>query len=42
VRDALVKTGVSVRSEALVGGHATRYTVAPGGTAAAAPSGARS
>jgi chorismate mutase len=29
VRDALTAAGVSVRSEALVGGHATRYTVAP-------------
>jgi chorismate mutase len=34
VRDALVAAGVSVRSEALVGGHATRYTVAAGGAAA--------
>jgi len=42
VRDALVAAGVSVRSEALVGGHATRYTVAPGGTAAAVSSGAQS
>jgi chorismate mutase len=35
VRDALVAAGASVRGEALVGGHATRYTVAPGGAAAA-------
>ena len=30
---ALVKSGASVRSAALVGGHATRYTVAANGTA---------
>jgi hypothetical protein len=29
IRDALVKAGVSVRGEALVGGHATRYMHAP-------------
>ncbi len=34
-RNALVGAGASVRSEALVGGHATRYMVAPGGAAAA-------
>jgi hypothetical protein len=39
IRDALVKAGVSVRSEALVGGHATRYMHAP--QAAKGPSGAK-
>ena len=33
VRAALVNAGASVRSAALVGGHATRYTVAPPGGA---------
>jgi chorismate mutase len=31
VTQALVAAGASVRSQALVGGHATRYTVSPGG-----------
>jgi hypothetical protein len=34
-RDALIGAGASVRSEALVGGHATRYIVAPSGEAVA-------
>ena len=40
IRDALVKAGVSVRGEALVGGHATRYMHAP--QAAKGSSGAKS
>jgi hypothetical protein len=40
IRDALVKAGVSVRGEALVGGHATRYMHAP--QAAEDKSGAKS
>jgi chorismate mutase len=36
IRDALIGAGASVRSEALVGGHATRYTVAPAAAAEAA------
>jgi hypothetical protein len=31
ITSALVKAGASVRSTALVGGHATRYTVAANG-----------
>jgi len=31
IKAALVAAGASVRSSALVGGHATRYTVAPNG-----------
>jgi hypothetical protein len=31
ITGALVKSGASVRSSALVGGHATRYTVAANG-----------
>ena len=33
ITDVLVKSGASVRSSALVGGHATRYTVAASGAA---------
>jgi hypothetical protein len=36
ITDALVAAGASVRSAALVGSHATRYTVANTGRAAAA------
>ena len=32
-RKALLQAGASVRSTALVGSHATRYTVPPNGTA---------
>jgi hypothetical protein len=31
IKSALVEAGASVRSSALVGGHATRYTVPPNG-----------
>ena len=31
IRTALIEAGASVRSQALVGSHATRYTVAPNG-----------
>jgi hypothetical protein len=33
IKLALIKAGASVRSSALVGGHATRYTVPPNGSA---------
>jgi hypothetical protein len=33
IKSALVEAGASVRSSALVGSHATRYTVPPNGTA---------
>ena len=33
IKTALIKAGASVRSSALVGGHATRYTVPPNGSA---------
>src|ERR1700738_5089866 len=33
IRSALIEAGASVRSSALVGSHATRYTVPPNGTA---------
>jgi hypothetical protein len=33
ISDALIKAGASVRSAALVGSHATRYTLAESGTA---------
>ena len=35
IRSALVEAGASVRSSALVGSHATRYTVPPNGAAKA-------
>jgi riboflavin biosynthesis pyrimidine reductase len=33
IKTALIEAGASVRSSALVGSHATRYTVPPNGTA---------
>jgi hypothetical protein len=33
IRNALIEAGASVRSAALVGSHATRYTVPPNGPA---------
>jgi hypothetical protein len=33
IKLALIKAGASVRSSALVGSHATRYTVPPNGVA---------
>jgi hypothetical protein len=33
IKQALLKAGASVRSSALVGSHATRYTVPPNGAA---------
>ena len=33
IRSALIEAGASVRSSALVGSHATRYTVPPNGSA---------
>jgi hypothetical protein len=33
IKAALIETGASVRSSALVGSHATRYTVPPNGAA---------
>jgi hypothetical protein len=35
IKTALIKAGASVRSSALVGSHATRYTVPPNGSAKA-------
>ena len=35
IKLALIKAGASVRSSALVGSHATRYTVPPNGAAKA-------
>ena len=33
IRSAMIEAGASVRSQALVGSHATRYTVPPNGAA---------